>query len=296
MKKNIRKFISTLIICSMLCMIWAPYKTMAASLPGVQYCAHVQDNGWLPYVKDGAGAGSVGYSLRAEALKIQLYNANGGVKYQVHVQDQGWTNWVSNGAQAGTTGLSRRVEAIKIQLTGNIANSYDIYYRTHIQNIGWTGWSKNGAISGTTGQSLRMEAFQIQLVKKGASPKTTSNTAQNVKPSTGQQIANYACQFLGNPYVWGGTSLTNGCDCSGFVMSVYAHFGVSLPHSSSAIRGYGTSVSLNNIMPGDIVCYEGHVGIYVGNNQIISASNKKDGIKYSSVTYKSIITIRRIFQ
>lgn len=84
---------------------------MAASKPGIMYCAHVQDNGWLPYVKNGAGAGSVGYSLRTEALKIKLSNANGGVKYQAHVQDQGWTNQVSNGKQAGTTGLSRRIEA-----------------------------------------------------------------------------------------------------------------------------------------------------------------------------------------
>lgn len=295
MKKHIKKLISSALLCTILCLTWIPYKSIAASNPEIMYCAHVQDNGWLPYVKNGAGAGSVGYSLRAEALKIKLSNANGGVKYQVHIQDQGWTNWISNGKQAGTTGLSRRIEAIKVQLTGSIASSYDIYYRTHIENIGWTGWSKNGSISGTTGQSLRMEAFQIQLVKKGSRPKTTGNNAQQVVPSTRQQIVNYACQFLGNPYVWGGTSLTNGCDCSGFVMSVYAHFGISLPHSSSEIRRYGTPISLNNILPGDIVCYDGHVGIYVGNNQIISASNKIDGIKYSNVTYRTIITIRRIF-
>lgn len=73
------------------------------------------------------------------------------------------------------------------------------------------------------------------------------------------------------------------------------HFGVSLPHSSSAIRRYGTPISLNNILPGDIVCYDGHVGIYVGNNRIISASNKRDGIKYNNITIRKIITIRRIF-
>lgn len=112
---------------------------------------------------------------------------------------------------------------------------------------------------------------------------------------SGSSVASYACQFLGNPYVWGGTSLTNGCDCSGFVMQVYAHFGYSLPHSSSAQRGYGQSVSLENIQPGDIVCYNHHVGIYVGGGKIISALGKNYGITYSSVTYKSIITIRRIF-
>lgn len=106
MKKHIRKLISSALLCSILCMMWMPYQSMAASNPGIMYCAHVQNNGWLPYVKNGAGAGSVGYSLRAEALKIKLSNANGGVKYQAHVQDQGWTNRVSNGKQAGTTGLS----------------------------------------------------------------------------------------------------------------------------------------------------------------------------------------------
>jgi uncharacterized protein YgiM (DUF1202 family) len=116
-----------------------------------------------------------------------------------------------------------------------------------------------------------------------------------VSGGSGSAVADYACQFLGNPYVWGGTSLTNGVDCSGFVMQVYAHFGYSLPHSSSAQRSYGKEVSLENIQPGDIVCYNHHVGIYVGNGKIISALGKNYGIVYSSVTYKSIITIRRIF-
>ncbi len=116
-----------------------------------------------------------------------------------------------------------------------------------------------------------------------------------VSGGTGAEVANYAVQFLGNPYVWGGTSLTNGCDCSGFVMQVYANFGVSLPHSSSSQRNYGQAVSLEEIQPGDIVCYNHHVGIYVGDGKIISALGEKYGITYSDVTYKSIITIRRIF-
>ena len=107
-------------------------------------------------------------------------------------------------------------------------------------------------------------------------------------------MVQYACQFVGNPYVYGGTSLTNGADCSGFVMSVYAAFGVGLPHSSSALQGVGYGVS--DMQPGDIICYSGHVGIYIGNNTIVHASTPEGGIKYTSpVNYRPIVAIRRIF-
>lgn len=120
------------------------------------------------------------------------------------------------------------------------------------------------------------------------------STQQSV--SNGQAVVNYASQFIGNPYVYGGSSLTNGADCSGFVMSVYAAFGISLPHSSSALRSVGYAVSMDNIQPGDIVCYSGHVGIYAGNNTLIHASSPSTGIKYTSpITYREILAIRRIF-
>lgn len=110
----------------------------------------------------------------------------------------------------------------------------------------------------------------------------------------GQEIANYACKWVGNPYKAGGTSLTDGADCSGFVWAVYKAFGYNLPRSSYAQSSAGRAVSYAEAQPGDIIYYGGHVGLYIGNGQIVHASTERTGIKYESATYRSIITIRRI--
>lgn len=129
-----------------------------------------------------------------------------------------------------------------------------------------------------------------------SSSSSSGNSGSSVSYNpTGQSVVNYACQFVGNPYVWGGTSLTNGADCSGFIMSVYAKFGVSLPHSSGAMAGCGRGVSYSEAMPGDIICYAGHVAIYMGGGQIVHASNAKDGIKISgNAAYRPIVAVRRV--
>lgn len=115
--------------------------------------------------------------------------------------------------------------------------------------------------------------------------------------AAGQAVASYGLRFVGNPYVYGGTSLTNGADCSGFVMSVYSNFGVSLPHSSSADRhaGYAVEGGLANAQPGDLVCYSGHVAIYIGNGQIVHASTSRTGIIVSNAAYRNVLAVRRIF-
>ncbi|MBP9995833.1 MAG: C40 family peptidase [Lachnospiraceae bacterium] len=113
---------------------------------------------------------------------------------------------------------------------------------------------------------------------------------------SGAAVCNYALQFVGNPYVFGGSSLTNGTDCSGFVMSVYRNFGVSLPHSSAGDRNVGYDVGgLANAQPGDLVCYSGHVALYIGNGQIVHASTSKTGIIVSNAAYRTPLCVRRIF-
>lgn len=134
----------------------------------------------------------------------------------------------------------------------------------------------------------------------GSSGSSSSGSGSSGSSSTasgsGQAVADYACQFVGNPYVWGGESLTGGADCSGFVKAVYAHFGVSLPHSSYSLRSVGRAVSASELQAGDIVCYDGHVAIYIGGGRIVHASSSTTGIIISSnYAYRTVVAIRRIF-
>ena len=134
-----------------------------------------------------------------------------------------------------------------------------------------------------------------RIAAEQAAAAAAKEAAEEARRQKGVDLVNYAKQFLGNPYVYGGTSLTRGADCSGFVMSVYAHYGVSLPHSSYSMRSVGYKVSLSDIQPGDIVCFPGHVGIYAGNGQVVNAINERKGIGMSDLYARTIITVRRIF-
>ncbi len=132
----------------------------------------------------------------------------------------------------------------------------------------------------------------VRIAKEQEEQRIAAEAARQEKRAA---VVAYAKQFIGNPYVYGGTSLTRGTDCSGFVRGVYRHFGVSLPRTSSAMRSVGYKVSARDMQPGDIVCYSGHVGIYAGNGKIVNAINEQKGIGMTSVYYKPIITVRRIF-
>lgn len=138
------------------------------------------------------------------------------------------------------------------------------------------------ANAGTSSGKYNAPAFDISVINKSSGS------------ALGKKIATYACQFIGNPYVYGGTSLTNGADCSGFTQSVYRNFGYSLPRTSTSQRRYGREVSYSEAQPGDLICYAGHVGIYIGGGMIVHASTAKTGIKVSYATYRSILSVRRI--
>lgn len=124
---------------------------------------------------------------------------------------------------------------------------------------------------------------------------SSNKNYKNPTGSDGQAVVDYAVQFVGNKYVWGGESLTNGVDCSGFIMKVYEKFGIDLPHSSYKLRSVGVKVSESDLQPGDIICYSGHVALYIGDGKIVHAANKKKGIIISdNYKYKKILAIRRV--
>lgn len=155
----------------------------------------------------------------------------------------------------------------------------------------------NAAYTQTATAEAAAPADTATYTEPAAEP-TYTETAQETVPapssdySLGQQIASYATQFVGNPYVWGGSSLTNGADCSGFTMAVFAHFGIGLPHNAAAQSGCGRSVSMSELQPGDLLFYNGgggigHVSIYIGGGQVCHASNSRVGIIISSIGYRT---------
>ena len=168
-------------------------------------------------------------------------------------------------------------------------------YQAYLNAIG--SGSTSSQTQETTAETSAQETTAETSAPETSAPETTAETsapeteAQQTS-SLGAQIASYATQFVGNPYVYGGASLTDGADCSGFTMAVFSHFGISLPHNAAAQSGCGTQVSLSDIQPGDLLFYDngggiGHVTIYIGNGQVCHASNERTGITISSISYRN---------
>lgn len=158
-------------------------------------------------------------------------------------------------------------------------------------NAGWT----KVKYSGTYGYVATSYLSEDKIVE-------TPSTSTSISSKTGQDVANYAKKFVGNPYKWGGESLTNGADCSGFTKTVYKKFGYPLIHSASGQRSYGSAVGIDDRKPGDLICYQKnaqgnyHVAIYIGNNQVVHALNKQKGICISSWNFQTVYSVRRLMK
>lgn len=160
-----------------------------------------------------------------------------------------------------------------------------------VQSLDNTSNVQQNIINSTRTQNDALNGIQGQA-DNGSQVKETS--AVQSQGYAGQSVIDFACQFIGNPYVWGGTSLTNGADCSGFVQAVYANFGISLPRTTWDMENVGYAVSYEQALPGDLVLYDGHVGLYMGDGNIVNAMNEAQGIGICNANYAPIITIRRV--
>ena len=202
-------------------------------------------------------------------------------------------------------------EAANADYNNDDAGDYDYdsdSYETENGDYGYTGdgGSNDDNVEydgGYTESGSGYEENNESDVSGGGYYESESSTGSGESASTGNtsgsrsgsSVVSYATQFVGNPYVWGGTSLTNGADCSGFVQSVYSNFGVSLPRTSYEQQNVGREVSYSDAQPGDLICYGGHVAIYMGNGKIVHASNSRDGIKVSdNAAYRTILSVRRL--
>jgi cell wall-associated NlpC family hydrolase len=239
-----------------------------------------------------------------KGTKVTCYGTSGDwtqVKYD-GVSCYVSTSYLSSSEPVSTSTYTRYVTASSLNIRAQASSSGSVVgtYKkgAEVTCYGTSGdWTKvqyNGAYCYVATSYLSASAVS------STSSSTVSSTSSTAKV-TGTDVVNYALQFVGNPYKYGGTSLTNGVDCSGFTMAVYARFGYSLPHYSVSQRLCGTAVSTANRKPGDLICYNesggsSHVGIYIGNDKVVHAGSASTGIHVSTWNYRSVNCIRRIIQ
>ena len=263
-------------------------------------------------VRSGASMSASVVGSYKEGTKVTCYGTSGSwtkVKYDGETRYVS-TQYLSTKApssgsssssftETSTTTYTRYVTASSLNVRSGASTSSSVVgtYRegTKVTCYGTSGsWTKvkyNGVTRYVSTQYLSASAPSSG---SSGSSSSSSNAATN-SSSKGQWVANYALLFVGNPYVWGGTSLTNGSDCSGFTQSVYKHFGYSIPRTSASQRSAGKAVSWSERQVGDLICYSGHVAIYIGNNKIVHSSNPKDGVKITSpANYTTVLAVRRI--
>ena len=195
-------------------------------------------------------------------------------------------------------------EDVEYDEDGNVINGTDDSESEDDYSEDDVEYDENGDVvnSGTSSDDVEYDEYGNVIDSDNTvsaedyeSEQSSSSDSSSSYSGSGSSVVDYATQFVGNPYVWGGTSLTNGADCSGFVQSVYANFGVSLPRTSYEQQNAGTEVSYADAQPGDLICYGGHVAIYMGNGRIVHASNSVDGIKISdNAAYRTIVSVRRL--
>lgn len=233
-------------------------------------------NGWYK-VKSGSVKGYV----KADYLVVGDADLVKSVSYQV--------------ATVKTETLRVRKKATSKSSIVGLVSQDDTLKVVNAKNSDWVKVKTSDGNGYVSADYVKLKDTYRYAKKVTTQSSTAAKTAATSVSDSGSAVASYGLQFLGRPYVWGGESLTNGSDCSGFIKSVYAHFGVSLPHSSYALRGVGKSVNYSEAQAGDIICYDGHVALYIGGGQIVHASNPNDGVKVSNATYRQILAVRRIF-
>ena len=192
------------------------------------------------------------------------------------------------------------LQDLKTQLDGKLAKKKQesANYDAEIQKYRQQASAQKKKIQQEEKELKKLKDQQKRAAAAAAASAKTTDQTSTINGATGSElgkkIAQYGCQFVGNPYVMGGTSLTNGADCSGFTYRIYRDFGYSIPRTSYEQRSCGTGVSYENAQPGDLICYDGHVAMYIGGGKIVHASTAKTGIKISNATYRTILAVRRV--